>query len=81
MNKKYIKKTARNIENIKDYSKHVILYELNKPRAINNIKFVEDINDNWFVYVLEYKKKTGEITNNSMIIASDVATRLNHLLH
>jgi hypothetical protein len=80
MYKKFTQKQKKiTIENIKDYSEHKVLYELSKPKSPHLIKFVEDLNDNWFVYVLEYKKKTGEITDNSMIIAADVTTRLTHL--
>ncbi len=76
---KNIKKSEKIIENIKDYSNHKVLYELTKPKSYHVIRLVEDVNDDWFVYVLEYKKKSGEIINNSMIIASDVATRISHL--
>jgi hypothetical protein len=68
-------------ENIKDYKNHKILYELTKKNALHNVIFVEDKNDDWFVYVLEYNKKTGVITYNSMIIHSDCQTRLEHLLN
>lgn len=76
----YKKKREKPIkENIKDYNRHKVLYELTKNKALHNIMFVEDKNDDWFVYVLEYKKKSGEITDNSMILQSDCPTRLEHL--
>lgn len=76
----YKKKREKPIkENIKDYKNHKVLYQLTKTKALHNIIFVEDKNDDWFVYVLEYKKKSGEITDNSMILQSDCLTRLEHL--
>lgn len=67
-------------ENIKDFNKHKELCTLSKPRSPHSIKIVEDINDSWFLYVLTYKNKSGDITDWSMIISSDYETRLRYLL-
>ena len=68
-------------ENIINYEKNKELYHLTKKRSSHSIKLVEDIDDKWFVYVLEYKTKSGEILHNSMIIAKDIDTWLSHLQH
>jgi len=73
------KKERPNHGNLTDFAKNKVLHELVKPRAQNAIRFVQDLEDPWFVYVLTYKPKTGEITDNNFIIAKDVATWLSHL--
>ena len=71
----------KNKENIKDYSKNKILCKLVKPRAIYEIIIVEKLDDPWFLYVISYKPKTGEIMDISMIVSTDVNDRINHLKH
>ena len=81
MYKKPVKKEKKiSSENIKDYSKHKQLYLLTKSHSPQTTIFVEDINDDWFVYVITYRTKSGVITDNSMIIKSDCDTRLRHLI-
>jgi len=64
-------------ENIKDYDSYKVLCEMTKIRSPHSIKFIEDLNDDWFVYALKYKK-TGEITDNFMIIKPDYETWIRH---
>ena len=64
---------------LKDFSKNKVLYDLVKPRSQTSIRFVEDDEDPWFVNVLTYKVKTGEIVDNNYIIAKDIDTWLSHL--
>ena len=71
----------KDIENIKDFSNNKILYTLTKAHSPQTIAFVQDTNDPWFVYVKTYKTRSGSIIDSSMIIASDIETRLSHLLH
>jgi hypothetical protein len=80
--KPFKKKIVREkIENIEDFSKNKVLYTLSKPRSPQTIKFIEDLEDPWFVYVKTYKTKSGVITDSSMIIAKDVEDWMSHLLH
>jgi len=67
--------------NIKDFISYKELYSLSKKRSSHSIKFVTNITDDWIVYVLEYKTKTGEILHDSMIIKTDVDDWLSHLKH
>lgn len=67
------------IENISDYSSYKVLHQFTKKRSPRSVMIVTDHNDDWFVYVLEYKTKTGEITYNSMIIKPDLEVRLSSL--
>ena len=48
------------------------LYRLTRPRSPYIKEYIEDPNDDWFVYVVTIKKKTGEWTHNSMIIQKNV---------
>lgn len=75
--KKNIKKDK--VENISEYNKHKEYCTLTKPKSYQSVKIVEDLNDSWFLYVITYKTKSGEITDTSMIIGSDYASRLDHL--
>jgi len=68
----------QNTENLKDFSTYKKLCFLTKPRAILSIVFIEDKNDPWFIYV-KYFKKTGEITDSSIIIKSDYNDWINLL--
>lgn len=61
-------------DNISDYENNKLLYTLIKPRSPNTIKFVEDKEDPWFIYVLTFKTKSGLISDSSMIIAADLDT-------
>jgi hypothetical protein len=73
-------KEQKQIENIKEYKEHKEICSLTKARSPHSIKIVEDINDSWFLYVLTYKNKSGDITDASMIIASDYESRATYLL-
>jgi len=80
MYKKPIKKQKKEaVENIKDYANHNKLYILTKTHSSQTTVFIEDANDDWFIYVITYRTKSGVITDRSMIIKSDVDTRLKHL--
>jgi hypothetical protein len=68
-------------DNIKKYSDYKILFKLGKERSPNLIKFIEDKDDDWFIHVITYRKKTGIITNTSLIIKSDVETWKEHLIN
>jgi hypothetical protein len=81
MYKKFVKKEKKEItENIKSFNNHKQLYLLTKTHSPQTTVFVEDMNDDWFVYVLTYRTKSGVITDKSMIIKSDCDTRLRHLI-
>jgi len=65
-------------DNIKYYNSHNILCEMKKTKARDAIKFIEDLNDKWFIYAIKYNIKSGEINQNHMIIASDYNTWIRH---
>lgn len=48
------------------------LHRLSKPRSPYIIEYIEDPTDDWFIYVVTIKKKTGEWTDSSMIIQKDM---------
>jgi hypothetical protein len=52
------------------------LYRMTKPRGHKIREYIEDPDDNWFIYVIEYKKKTGEWSDSSMIIQKDMCHRV-----
>jgi hypothetical protein len=65
-------------ENIKDYLSHKILCEMTKVRSPYSVMFVENMNDDWFIYVLKYKTKSRIIDNNHMIIKPDYENWIRH---
>jgi len=62
-------------ENVSVYAENKVLYTFDKPRSPITVKFFEDKNDSWIVYVVMFKTKSGIITDTSIIIADDVETR------
>jgi hypothetical protein len=61
-------------DNISEYEDNKLLYTFVKQRSPHTIKFVEDKEDAWFIYVITFKNKSGLMTDLSMIIASDLET-------
>ena len=81
MYKKFVKKENKApVENIKSFDNHKQLYLLTKAHSPQTTVFVEDMNDDWFVYVITYRTKSGVITDKSLIIKSDCNNRLRHLI-
>ena len=52
------------------------LYVLKKKRSPHTIEFIEDPEDDWFVYVAQIKNTTKKFESFSMIIQKDVETWL-----
>ena len=48
-----------------------LLCRLEKPRSPIRIDFLMEKGEDWFIEVYSYKKKTGVITDNSMITEKD----------
>jgi len=68
----HVSRTKKQItENIKDYSNYKILCTLTKPKSHNSKILIEDNKNSWFIYVISYNKKSGDIKNNEIIIKSD----------
>ena len=57
--------------NISQYGKRKLLYAMEKKRSPRRIEFRVD-RDGWFVDVVEFKKKTGEIVNVSIFTSKQV---------
>ena len=58
--------------NIKNYKKTNILVTYKKNKSPFLITFVRDNTDDWFIDVVHHKKKSGEVTDVSRIIAKDL---------
>ena len=59
-------------ENISQYENHNLLFKMEKPKSIYSVSFYEDPKDDFMINAVEYKKKTGEITHDSLIIQPDI---------
>lgn len=58
--------------NISQYKKHKLIARLKKTRSPHEILFSTSDPDGWFIDVIWYKKKTGEISDKSLIIKKDL---------
>jgi hypothetical protein len=78
---KTVEQSRENIfpHNISGYDDHKLVCELSKKYSPNLIKVVEDNDDPWFLYVVTYKKNTGQIEDVSPIIRKDWPTHLKSL--
>lgn len=52
------------------------LYRMTKPRGQKIREYIEDPTDEWFIYVVEYNKKSGGWTDLSLIVQKDVCHRV-----
>jgi hypothetical protein len=81
--KSYRAKTIENDEvslgNISEYNGYKTLYEFKKRQSPYVVKMVEDLDDSWFIYVIWYKKRSGDIISNRMITKKDLDTKLHFL--
>lgn len=67
------------VGNISDYSQNKILFNLAKKHSPYHIRIVEDINDSWFIHILKFKPRSGNIADTHFIIKPDLNTWLSHL--
>lgn len=58
--------------NIEDFKKHSVLHTLTKKRSPIVIKFLLEDGEDWLVDVVRYKRKSGEVTKEQVIILKDV---------
>ena len=59
--------------NISKYKDFEVLFTLSKPKSPIGVLFcTEDLPDKWLIEMVEYKKKTGEITYDVMITSKDL---------
>ena len=56
-------------EELKDAKR---IYTLKKARSPHRIEYIEDPEDDWFVYVVKIANKSGKWESFSMIIQKDV---------
>jgi hypothetical protein len=61
-------------DNVSEYADNKVLYTFNKKRSPLTVKFFEDKEDPWFIFVITFKTKTGIVSDSSMIIAADIET-------
>lgn len=54
------------------------LYVLKKKRSPYTVEFIEDPEDDWFVYVVQVRNTTKKFDSFSMIIQKDIDAWLNH---
>lgn len=64
-------KTKKVAENISEYSHFKIVQKMIKPKSPCTVIFCHD-SDDFLVYVIKYKTKTGAISDSSIIIRPDI---------
>jgi hypothetical protein len=65
------------MQNIKHYKTNKLIYTLQKPKSKNLVSFYYDKEDNWFIDIVEYSNKTGDIKNTSTIVQSTLEQTVN----
>jgi len=62
---------------LSSFSSHKKLLTLTKPRSPNSVLVcTEDLPDEWFIDVVEYRTKSEVVTNVSTIIKKDLLVKL-----
>jgi len=70
-------KKEKEIHHISEYDSHVKICELRKKRSPLTILFcTNDLPDKWLIDVVEYKTKSGIISDTYMTIASDMDSHI-----
>lgn len=60
---------SKNIQDFKNYKK---IHKLSKPRSPIIIEFMTDDIDQWIITILRYKRRSGEIVENFMILEKEL---------
>ena len=60
------------IENIEEYSKFKTLFTMSKPKSPCTVTFCHE-DDQWIVYIMRYKTKSGKISELHIVLGEDVA--------
>lgn len=68
---------SKKLEKLSNYSSYKKILELKKTRSPNTVLVcTDDIPDEWFITIVEYKTKSQVVSNSSMIIQKDLEDRL-----
>jgi len=62
--------------NISKFAESEVLLEMHKNRSPIAILFIADAEDSYLIHVIKCKAKTGDISQESMIIQPDMETRI-----
>jgi hypothetical protein len=69
-------KTKKELK-LSDFSSYKKLLELRKDHSPNTVLVcTDDLPDEWFITVVEYRTKSLDVTNDSMIIKKDLPVKL-----
>ena len=63
---------ARKTGHISEYSRYKELSRFKKPRSPHTLVFMTEDPEEWFIYCIEYRTKSGEVVHDSLIIAADL---------
>lgn len=72
MAKKGYKSKAKDKTSIEEFKNHRLLYRLKKKRSPLGMDFYIEKGEDWFIDVVTYRRKSGVITNESMITEKDL---------
>ena len=74
-------KKEKEIHHISEYDSYVKICELGKKRSPITILFcTNDLPDKWLIDVVEYKTKSGVITDTYMITDSDMGSHIKFMV-
>ena len=65
------KPTKKEPGNVSQYKENPILLRMEKPKSPLSVCFFQSLEDDFFVNVVRFKTKSGEISYDSMIIKPD----------
>jgi len=66
--------------NISEFKSYKLLHTLAKDKSNYKIAFMTNDKDNWFIEVIHYAGKNGNISNISTIIKQDMDTWLSFMI-
>jgi len=63
----------KNYDNISKYKSYKKIYKFSKPKSYKVIEFMtNDLPDEWLIDIVEYRKKSGVITLDFMILQKEI---------
>jgi hypothetical protein len=62
----------KKIQHISEFSNYKELFRFKKDRSPHSVVFLTNDPQGWFINCVEYKTKSGMVSDNSIIIAKDL---------
>jgi len=69
----YKKEVEKIVKNISEFSDYKEIAKFTKPRSPRSLIFLTKDPEEWFIDVIYYKTKSGEVIKENCIIAKDLS--------